>query len=139
MNTKLSNRLFKKFKFLRKKEMPDGFGCGDGWYNIIHDMCCGLRDNKMLRDTFVITKVYDKYGDMSVHSKNGNNATRAIIDEAIELSVELCDDCGKEKDLEQCGKCTVPVVVYPEPEEEDEEEDDSTQCGSCSSGTCGCP
>ncbi|KKM65212.1 hypothetical protein LCGC14_1493630, partial [marine sediment metagenome] len=139
MDTKFSNRLFKKFKFLRKKEMPNGFGCGNGWYTIIDDMCCELRDNKMLRDNFVITRVYDKYGDLSVHSKNGNNATRSIIDRAIDISMEICDECGFEKDMEKCVKCIVPVVMYPEPEEEDEEEDDSPQCGACSSSSCGCP
>jgi len=126
MDTKLSNRLFKKFKFLRKKELADGFECGDGWYTIIDNMCCELRAHKMTKPDFVITKIYDKYGDLMVHSKNGNNATRSIIDGAIELSMEICDECGNDKDLEQCEKCTVPVVEYPDPEDKEEEEDNGS-------------
>ena len=125
MDTKLSNRLFKKYKFLRKKELAGGFECGDGWYQIIDDMCKELRASSMLRDDFVITKVFDKYGDMYVHSRNGNNATRSIIEDAIELSMEICDACGQNKDLESCPKCTIPVVNYDDDDTDEESEEDN--------------
>ena len=123
MDTKLSNRLFKKYKFLRKKEMPSGFECGDGWYQIIDDMCKELRGCHMLKDDFVVTRVYDKYGDMAVHSRNGNNATRCIIEDAMELSEEICDACGQNKELESCPKCTIPVVNYDTGDDEEDSDD----------------
>ena len=118
MDTKLSNRLFKKYKFLRKKEMPNGFMCGDGWFKIIDGMCKELSSAYLLPDVFVITKVYDKHGNMAVHSRGGNNVTRMIIEDTCELTEEICDACGNQKDLEQCPKCTVPVIIYATDEEE---------------------
>lgn len=138
MNIKLENRLYKKFKFLKRKVMSS-IDCGDGWYPIIDSMCAELKALATLPDDFVITKVFNKFGDMKVFSRNGNNGTRAIIERAFDKSMEICDSCGNDKDQEQCPKCTVPVVDYSDPEDEGIEDEDGTSCPTGCTGCVNCP
>jgi len=140
MNDANTKKLYKQYKFLNKKTLPNDFECGDGWYKLVYDMCKELKP--AVPSDFIITKVAEKYGDLEIHSKNGTMQTRVILDEYNTQSMELCDACGNEKDLEQCDKCTVPVIEYSDPEDEEEEDDTSqaSNCtGGCSSGSCGCP
>ena len=132
MDKKLENKLYRKFKFLKKKLMPN-IDCGDGWYEIIHNMCVKLDDIEK-PDEFVITKIYDRYGDMDVHSKFGNNATRFAIEDFKDESTKICNACGNDKDLEKCDKCTVPVVDYSA--QDDEESDDADHCACNDDGNC---
>jgi len=142
MNDENTKKLFKRYKFLNKKTLPDGFECGDGWYKLVYDMCKELKSVSPPAD-FVVTKIAERYGDLEVHTKNGTMQTRVIIDEYNTQSMEICDECGKDKDLQSCDKCTVPEIDYSDPEEETEEDDSnqSSNCssGSCSSGSCNCP
>ena len=128
MNEENNKKIFKRFKFLNKKIMPDGVKCGDGWYKLVYDMCKELKDAEPPKD-FVITDIYEKCGELRVHTKNGVMKTRVIIDEYNTLSLESCDECGKDKDLQSCEKCTVPEIDYSDPEENaegDEEEEDGS-------------
>lgn len=139
MNDDNTRKLFKRFKFLNKKNMPEGFQCGDGWYTLIYNMCKELKDADP-PDNFYITHIGEKYNELDVHTKNGVMRTRVVIDDFNTASLDICDNCGNDRDLEMCDKCTVPVIEYPDPEPENEEEDDSNTnsgCGSCSS--CGSP
>ena len=113
MDVKISNKLFKKYKFLKKKEMPSGFQCGNGWVSILEDMFKGIQDVNPPED-FVITLVEERYGALKIHSKNGNNRTRMVIEDAQDIAVNLCDECGNDKDKEQCPKCTHVAVNYDE-------------------------
>lgn len=136
MNTKLSNKLYRKYKFLRKKEMPT-INCGDGWYELVNNMCSALQKEDPPKD-FVITAIYEKCGELRVHSKNGAMKTRVIIDEYNTVSLDTCDECGQDKDLESCSKCKVPVVVYASEEEEGCKcEDGNCSCDPDDSGCCG--
>lgn len=116
METKLSNRLFKKYKFLKKKEMPAGFGCGDGWFSTLEDMFKTIQSIPPPED-FVVTLVEERYGHLKVYTKNGNNRTRIAVEDAQEIAYELCDKCGGLKEDEGCDKCTQPIVNYDEEEE----------------------
>jgi hypothetical protein len=111
--------------------------CGDGWYQIIHDMCVEL-DKTNKPEDFVITKIYDRHKNMDVHSRNGANATRFIIEEYKERAEDICDACGNEKDLEQCDKCTVPVIDYSVQDDSDDDDDCNCSNGSCCGGSSGC-
>jgi hypothetical protein len=151
MNDKNTEKLFKRFPFLKKHCLPEGFECGDGWYKLVYNMCKELKTVNPPSE-FVITKVAEKHGELEVHSKNGAMRTRVVIDESNTASIEICDGCGNNRDLEKCDKCTMPVIEYPDPEED---EDDTAQaqcsncstdpcacakqCGTCSTGSCGCP
>lgn len=157
MDKKNTGKLFKQYKFLNKKNMPDEFECEDGWAKLITNMC---KELKALPppDDFYVTKIANYFGELQVHTKHGNLQTRLIIDEYNTQSMEVCDRCGKDPELESCDKCEVEEIEYPDEEEETEEDDDDTtttcncggncSCGSgggscsgggCSGGSCGTP
>jgi len=133
MNDDNTRKLFKRFSFLSKANLSDGFGCGDGWYKLVYDMCKSLKEVNPPND-FAIIKIAERHNELEVHSKNGVMRTRVVIDEFNTASIEVCAGCGNNRDLEQCDKCIVPVIEYPEPEE-----DEQTQCTNCSTDPCACP
>lgn len=137
MNEDNERKLFKRYKFLNKKSL-DSIDCGDGWYKLIYDMCKELKVAN-LPANFVVTRIMEKYGDLEVHTKNGTMQTRVIIDKYNTLSMELCDECGQDKDLQSCDKCTIPEIDYSDPEEDEETEDDENECSGCGNSSCSCP
>jgi hypothetical protein len=136
MNTDNIRKIYKRFRFLNKNIMPS-IDCGDGWYTLLYNMCKDLKSVNPPNE-FMITKIAEKYGDLEVHTKNGNMRTRVILDQYSTKSMEICDECGNAKDLEMCDKCKVPEVDYSS-QDEGEIEDINSQsdsCGdSCASGS----
>lgn len=103
MDEKLAKKLFKKFKFLKKKEIKT-IDIKDGWANIVSDMCQKLSAFNLPKD-FAVIKIFSKIDELKVYTKCGVNGTRFIIDEAVEQSVMVCEDCGNNKELQMCTKC----------------------------------
>lgn len=132
MDKKLENKLYRKFSFLKKKFIPN-IECEDGWYDIIYRMCLKLDDIKK-SDEFIITSIFDRYTNMDVHTKFGNNSTRFCIEEFKEESTDVCDACGNNKELEKCEKCTVPLVIYPQQNEKEVKDDSCCNNGGCDNG-----
>lgn len=135
MNKDNERKIYKRFKFLNKNALPS-IDCSDGWYKLLYDMCKDLKAASP-PPNFVITKIAERYGDLEVHTKNGNMRTRVILDQYITESMDICDECGNGKDLEMCDKCKVPEVDYSS-QDEGEVEDinpQSNSCGTCASGS----
>lgn len=130
MDDNNTKKLFKQYKFLNKKTLPDGFECGDGWYKLVYDMCKEIKAINPPAE-FVVTRVINKYEGLEIHTKNGTMRTRVVLDQYNTLSMDICDACGNERDLEKCDKCTVPVIEYPDPEDEDEDDSSNASAGSC--------
>lgn len=130
MNPDNERKLFKKFKFLNKKTLSS-ISCGDGWYKLVYDMCKELKSINP-PDDFYITHLAERYGELDVHTVNGVMRTRAVIDEYNTLSVNLCDECGFDRDLQKCDKCTEPEIDYSDSEEDEEEDEGDNSQTSCS-------
>jgi hypothetical protein len=104
MNEKNTKKLFNKFKaFLKKKELKNGFECGDGWFQILFDMCTKLAE--VGPPEFKVTRVFEKFDELKVFTTGGVNGTRFVIESAQELASETCSGCGNLKELQQCEKC----------------------------------
>ncbi|MFA5024185.1 MAG: hypothetical protein WC523_04475 [Patescibacteria group bacterium] len=110
MEDKELKKLFKKFKFLKKKTLPEGIKCEAGWNTIINNMLQSISDSNP-PDTFIITKIFSKISKLNVYTSGGNNTTRFAIEEAIELSEDTCEFCGNLKELQMCEKCKDPEPV----------------------------
>lgn len=105
MNDKNTKKLFSKFKTLmKKKELKSGFECGDGWFGILCDLFEKI-NTLPPPSGFKITKVFDRFGELKVHTQSGNNSTRFLIEEAAEVSALVCDACGNPREAQQCEKC----------------------------------
>jgi len=115
--------------------MPNEFNCGDGWYSLVYNMCKEIKASNPPA-TFYITHIGERNGGLNVYTKNGVMRTRVIIDEFNTTSIEICDGCGNDRDLEMCNKCTIPVIECPDPEENADKTEN--ECNTCSDNKCGC-
>lgn len=112
MNDLLCNKLTDRFKFLcsfglaGNKRYPLHPCCGDGWYEMIYDMCeeiekelleeYGTHIYKNIDEKFIIHDIKEKYGYMSVFCMYGaSNKIWDIIHRYERLSDKVCEDCGK--------------------------------------------
>lgn len=104
MDKIMQEKLFKRFGFLHKKDMPKGIECENGWYDIIEEMLIEMRSTN-LDDEFKITKIYSRGDHIDVYTVNGNCGTRLCIADAIDQSYDICEYCGNDIDLEMCEYC----------------------------------
>jgi len=94
-----TGKLLDRFAFL-----PPELDCGDGWYQVLFDLCKAIEDTTPPTG-FRIIKVFDKYGELKVYSVGGNCATRLCISEAVDLAADVCSGCGGLKEEQKCERC----------------------------------
>ena len=118
MSPELENRLAEKYSFMRKgKSLPEQFAegrildlysafgceCGDGWYNLIDELCASIQKVCEAADTPVdieVEQVKEKYGGLRFYADaNGSESVRREIDrlisEAENRSETICEECGQ--------------------------------------------
>jgi hypothetical protein len=115
MKKELELKLVEKFPVIfadyggdiRKTCMGWGFSCGDGWYQLIHDMCEKITE--LCKDDITVTalQVKEKFGGLRFYygmeyeddesDKKGKrtSAIHDLIAEAEDKSYETCEFCGK--------------------------------------------
>lgn len=115
MREELEYVLAQKFDFMKRraqkrtggvKNLYQAFGVetGDGWYQLLYDLCEELA--KCIHDAdepvkFVVTQIKEKYGTLRFYYylEDGDFETREQIDEIIDkyegLSATVCECCGK--------------------------------------------
>jgi len=75
--------------------MTWGFECGNGWYNIIDELCEKLTE---IEDV-VAVQVKEKFGGLRFYiggtSKENHDKIYDLISEAEEKSYKTCENCGK--------------------------------------------
>jgi len=65
--------------------------CGDGWFDIIHDLFVELNSYKYLH----IRQVKEKFGDLRVYTNTIDDELLAIINKAEIKCSKTCEVCGK--------------------------------------------
>ena len=79
------------------KNHPEIFGenfyfeCGDGWFNIIDQLCYSLKRNKC---EVRAAQVKEKFGGLRFYVDGGSEESHAIISFAERLSYVTCESCG---------------------------------------------
>lgn len=92
-----------------------GFECGDGWFNLIHDLCEKIHHLSIIHDVHpYVRQVKEKFGTLSFYYglegmeygidvdpliEAGNAAIFEAVQEASELSATTCEDCGKPAEM----------------------------------------
>lgn len=119
MNKKFTNELINKYWFfkpdptLRNNLMAFGFECGDGWYELISELCYKI--DKLITDkypdlkkvepynygypTFYVTQVKEKFGGLRFYVTVAYDEIFDLIDEYEEKSLTICEYCGKMGEL----------------------------------------
>ena len=84
-------------KSMYETAMCRGFQCGDGWYELINELCAEIQrlvlDGKM--PPVIVVLVKEKEGRLRFRFRGGNNVTRLLAAEVEMRSEMICEACGK--------------------------------------------
>ena len=102
MNKEHTEYLYKNFSFFHPEEpltkslMGFGFECGDGWFELIKELCEKLQ--KMNLEGFSVLQVKEKFGGLCfyvglIETEKADTVYR-LINEAESKSYKICEICG---------------------------------------------
>lgn len=86
--------------------MAWGFGCGDGWFNLLDVLCGEIQrhiDWKLKKDLpeeekeglqVVASQVKEKFGTLRFYYYGGDETISGMVDVVESLSSRVCEDCG---------------------------------------------
>lgn len=106
MKKKLQKKLFNDFpSFFRDREtlksslMGFGFDCGDGWFDLIYQLCVDiqklLEKTPELKKDFIVIQVKEKFAGLRFYIGSATNEIFERIHKAEEDSYTICEICGK--------------------------------------------
>ena len=77
-----------------------GFECGDGWFDLIDELCGNIQryidQNPRLNVPQVeVEQVKEKFGTLRFYVRGGDDLTRGMIWFAESMSGRICETCGK--------------------------------------------
>jgi hypothetical protein len=117
MNNKNTKYLFEKYpKIFSGKDEPltqnlmgFGFECGDGWFNLIDNLCSILTHDIEHNDEPQIkaVQIKEKYGTLRFYVQGASPRQYGMIDFAEYLSGAICEECGLPGEL-----CTTTGNYY---------------------------
>lgn len=105
MNSELEQKLANDFpklfagckKSIQESLMPFGCECGDGWYEIIRQMCIEIENrckNKKI-ENFEFSQIKEKFASLRVYYDGQyDEHINGIIDMAEAISSVTCEICG---------------------------------------------
>jgi hypothetical protein len=73
--------------------MAFGMDCGDGWFDLIWNLCEQIEAHLVPED-FEVAQVKEKWGGLRFYVMGGNWLTYDLISKAEEESYEVCEECG---------------------------------------------
>lgn len=68
-----------------------GFECGDGWFNIINNLCSAICAHT---DDVQAAQVKEKYGALRFYIDGGDEYVAGLIRMAEMMSAVTCEECG---------------------------------------------
>ena len=134
MNKDLREKLYKKYPNIFKQKDLDktqtamcwGISCGDGWYDLIDDLCGNIQNrvenvNRNLQyklenspKTLVPTKsdpfvceavqVKEKFGSLRFYVEGGDDYIDGLISMAESISLNTCSECGEKSIKNKTGR-----------------------------------
>lgn len=76
--------------------MRDGFRCGDGWFDLIDQLCSEIQwwisENRM--PPVQVSQIKEKFGTLRFIFSGGNDVTFGMKDLAEAMSACICEECG---------------------------------------------
>lgn len=101
MNRELSLKLFNEFPemfrgrkmSIKENLMPFGFECGDGWYDLLYELCVEIKDTNP-PDDFIVLQVKEKFGGLRFYVGAATDEVFNIIERYEQKSETVCEECG---------------------------------------------
>jgi hypothetical protein len=111
MKEQLDEQLVKRYpKIFRDRHgdiaqtcMVWGFECGDGWFNIINQLCSCIQNridwsekagSSYVIEQVVATQVKEKFGGLRFYYNGGDNVIDGMVGIAEAMSTVTCEQCG---------------------------------------------
>lgn len=118
MSIKNQNKIFSKYPLIMSRIKDDiesglqpyGIYCGDGWFDIIDDLCADLKiiiEDSKIEDVCAV-QIKIKFGSMRFYLNKVNPRISDRIGNAEKLSYKVCSKCGECKEVHRssfCSKC----------------------------------
>lgn len=105
MKQSLESRLFMRFPEIFKERtkpysessMAFGICCGDGWFNLIWELCSDLEHIAKEENVPApaCTQVKEKIGQLRFYLRSGSNEMHKRIELAEDQSITICEKCGE--------------------------------------------
>lgn len=78
-----------------------GFEHGDGWYNIIDQLCANIQhyidwknDDSEVVPQVVAEQVKEKFGSLRFYYRGGDDRIRGMVSMAESMTEVTCEECG---------------------------------------------
>ena len=86
---------------MQETAMCWGFECGDGWFNIINQLCQNIQHHidwknkdKEVVAQVVVSQVKEKYGTLRFYYSGGDDTIDGMVSMAESMSGVTCEECG---------------------------------------------
>ena len=108
MKEELEKQLYEKYPILlqnsklRGPKLFQGFEFGDGWFDLINELCEKIEDynNDIQEDSYVIAEqVKEKFGGLRFYVNRPKDVDD-WVDEAEDKSFKTCEYCGKPGEID---------------------------------------
>ena len=88
-------------KSMQETAMCWGFSCGDGWFDLIDELCDSIQsyiDNNSRQDRIIpqviVEQVKEKFGTLRFYYQGGNDTIHGMVWFAESMSGRICEKCG---------------------------------------------
>ncbi len=109
MNEENTRKIFEAFPDMfrgrnmtvRENLMPFGFACGDGWFDLIYQLCTDITaeldkpENEGIAERFIVLQVKEKFAGLRFYVGSATEAIFDLIHKAEADSYEICERCGE--------------------------------------------
>jgi hypothetical protein len=79
-----------------------GFDCGDGWFNIVDQLCSNIQHHidwknkkEPVVEQVVADQIKEKFGTLRFYYSGGDDYIAGLVTMAESMSGVTCEDCGK--------------------------------------------
>lgn len=87
-----------------------GFECGDGWFQIINQLCNNIQhyldwqnQKGIVVPQVVATQVKEKFGTLRFYYDGGDSKIDGMVSMAESMSGVMCEECGAPGELRATG------------------------------------
>jgi len=109
MTPENQKKLFDEFPVLFRQRNTDGtknrpywpietgIACGDGWFEIVHDICSKLQklnELEQLAEPCKVFQIKEKFGTMCFYTHHASEIQRDVIRAGEMRTCSTCEDCG---------------------------------------------
>ena len=94
MNPDLTQKLLDKYPKLFSNQQFWGFECGDGWYDILDNLCGAISQYTYDADEVYVDQIKEKFGRLRFYLSKEDDVIHGMVTLAEYMSGHTCEMCG---------------------------------------------